>query len=272
MANQNFARNLRTICNQHRSIAHVCRSLEMNRQQFNKYLSGQIYPSKHNLERICKFFKLSEEHLKLEQTGFDRLLAENPGSENYPGNGNVEAVLDSLPNALDALARYEGYYYSHFHALGFPGSIIRSLIQIYQYKNRFYTKSIEHLWNKEKGEPKHHRFKYRGIAFYLAERIFITEYETLTKNVICHTILFPSYRNAIDTLSGITTGVGSLNTHMPKSTRVEYKFLGKHIDLRKALASCGLFDLDSKSISDDIKKRIGNEILPQDHMLIARDQ
>ncbi len=272
MANQNFARNLRSICNQHRSVAHVCRSLEMNRQQFNKYLSGQIYPSKHNLERICKFFKLSAEHLKLEQAEFDRLLAENPESENNSGHSNVEAVLDSLPNALDALARYEGYYYSHFHALGFPGSIVRSLIQIYQHKNRFYTKSIEHLWNKEKGEPKHHRFKYRGIAFYLAERIFITEYETLTKNVICHTILFPSYRNAIDTLSGITTGVGSLNTHMPKSTRVEYKFLGKHIDLRNALASCGLFDLDSESIADDIKKRISNEILPQDHMLIARDQ
>jgi transcriptional regulator with XRE-family HTH domain len=270
MANQNFARNLRTICNQHRSVAHVCRSLEMNRQQFNKYLSGQIFPSRHNLQRICQFFKLSEGNLALDPAEFERLISDIPKADS--SQGNIETLLDSIPNAIDALARYEGYYYSHFHALGFPGSMVRSLVQIYRLLDCFYTKNIEHLWNKEKGRPKHHRFKYRGIAFYLADRIFITEHETLTKNVICHTILFPSYRNAIDTLSGITTGVGSLNTHMPKSTRVEYKYLGKQIDLREALNGCGLFDLDSNAISDEIRHRINNEILPHEHMLMARDQ
>ena len=270
MANQNFARNLRTICNQHRSVAHVCRSLEMNRQQFNKYLSGQIFPSRHNLQRICQFFKLSQDNLVLDPAEFERLISDIPKADS--GQAHIETLLDSIPNAVDALSRYEGYYYSHFHALGFPCSMVRSLVQIYRRQDCFYTKNIEHLWNKEKGDPKHHRFKYRGIAFYLADRIFITEHETLTKNVICHTILFPSYRNAIDTLSGITTGVGSLNTHMPKSTRVEYKYLGKQIDLREALNGCGLFDLDSDAISDEIRYRINNEILPHEHMLMARDQ
>ncbi len=243
----------------------------MNRQQFNKYLSGQINPSKHNLSRICLFFKLSEDQFRLTPVEFKQLLVETtgPGEDTKPGA--IEQIIDSLPNAVDSLSRYEGYYYSHFHALGFPGSLVRSLVNIYRDGDRFYSKNIEHLWNKEKGASNHHRFKYRGILFYLADRIFITEYETLTKQVICQTILFPSYRNAIDTLSGITTGVGSLNSHMPKSTRVEYQFLGKQIDIREGLQGCGLFDIDSETISQDLKHRIDNEILPHETMLTARD-
>ena len=271
MSNPNFAVNLRTLCNRYRSVAHVCRSLEMNRQQFNKYLSGQIFPSKHNLGRICHFFKLSEDQFKLENVKFEQLLGKSSDSEESSMSGAIEQIIDSLPNAVDFLSRYEGFYYSHFHALGFPGSLVRSLVHIYRDGDRFYTKNIEHLWNKEKGAHNRHRFKYRGILFYLADRIFITEYETLTKQAICQTILFPSYRNAIDTLSGITTGVGSLNSHMPKSARVEYLFLGKQIDLREGLQGCGLFDLDSETISEDIRHRIDNEILPHETMLTARD-
>ena len=106
---------------------------------------------------------------------------------------------------------------------------------------------------------------------YLGDRIFITEVEMLTKSAVCHTILFPSYRNVVDTLSGITTGVGSINSHMPKATRVEYQFLGKHVDIRETLRGCGIFDLDSEMIDSDIRMRINNDMTDQEYMLTARD-
>jgi len=272
MPNSNFAKNLRTICNHYRSVADVCRSLQMNRQQFNKYLSGQVYPSRHNLERICSFFKLNEDQFSLEEPEFDRLTASRLKLEETIGDGVLDRLINDLPCDLDALSRYEGFYHGYFHALGFPGYLIRSLIHLYREGDRFFTKNIEHLW--QKGSPKNHhrRFKYKGIAFLLADRIFITEYETLTRHAICHTILFPSYRNSIDTLSGITTGVGSLNSHMPKSTRVEYEYLGKQVDLREALGRCGLYDLDSDEIDAEIKERVNNIIQPHEYMLTALDQ
>ena len=49
MPHENFSINLRIVCDEQISVAHVCRKMEINRQQFNKYLSGQIYPSKFNL-------------------------------------------------------------------------------------------------------------------------------------------------------------------------------------------------------------------------------
>ena len=202
------------------------------RQQFNKYLSGKIYPSKHNLNRVCHFFKLTEEQLNLEPGAFGQVVAEIFQSKADPGVSEIEKAIDSLPNSLEILARYEGFYYSHFHALGFPGYLVRSLVHIYRYQDQFYTRNTEHLWNKEKDDSHRHRFKYKGVALYLGDRIFITEIEMLTKSAVCHTILFPSYRNVVDTLSGITTGVGSINSHMPKATRVEYQFLGKQVELK----------------------------------------
>jgi hypothetical protein len=270
-SNQNFAVNLRSICDQYRSVAHVCRSLEMNRQQFNKYLSGKIYPSKHNLSRVCQFFKLTEDQLNLEPGDFGQVVAESFQSEADAGISEIEKTLESLPSSLEALARYEGFYYSHFHALGFPGHLVRSLVHIYRHQDRFYTRNTEHLWNKEKDDSHRHRFKYKGVALYLGDRIFITEIEMLTKSAVCHTILFPSYRNVVDTLSGITTGVGSINSHMPKATRVEYQFLGKQVELKETLRGCGIFDLDSELIDSEIRERINNEMTDQEFMLTARD-
>jgi hypothetical protein len=243
----------------------------MNRQQFNKYLSGKIYPSKHNLSRVCQFFKLTEEQLNLEPGDFGQVVAESFQSEADPGISEIEKTLESLPSSLEALARYEGFYYSHFHALGFPGHLVRSLVHIYRHQDRFYTRNTEHLWNKEKDDSHRHRFKYKGVALYLGDRIFITEIEMLTKSAVCHTILFPSYRNVVDTLSGITTGVGSINSHMPKATRVEYQFLGKQVELKETLRGCGIFDLDSELIDSEIRERINNEMTDQEFMLTARD-
>ena len=72
-------------------------------------------------------------------------------------------------------------------------------------------------------------------------------------------------------LSGITMGVGSINSHMPKATRVEFQFLGKDIDRRQALAGVGLFALDSPLIDAEIRERIDNELDDQQYVLTARD-
>jgi len=270
-SNEYFSVNLRLICDQYRSVAQVCRSLEMNRQQFNKYLSGKIYPSKHNLSRICNYFKITEAQLNLESGAFLQVVAENFPSQDNQGVSEIEKAIESLPSSLEVLSRYEGFYYSHFHALGFPGYLVRSLVHIFRHQDRFYTWNTEHLWDKENKGMQRNRFKYKGMAMYLGDRIFITEIEMLTKSVVCHTILFPSYRNVVDTLSGITTGVGSINSHMPKATRVEYQFLGKQVELKEALRGCGLFELNSDLIDSTIRERIDNELTDQKFMLTARD-
>jgi transcriptional regulator with XRE-family HTH domain len=67
---RNFADNLRALCTRHGSIAAVCRALGMNRQQFNKYLSGSTLPNAATLEKICGFFSIESESLFHDPAGF----------------------------------------------------------------------------------------------------------------------------------------------------------------------------------------------------------
>ncbi len=54
---QDFSQNLRLLCGYYKSVAMVCRSLDINRQQFNKYLGAQATPSLFTLRKICAFFR-----------------------------------------------------------------------------------------------------------------------------------------------------------------------------------------------------------------------
>jgi transcriptional regulator with XRE-family HTH domain len=58
-----FAANLRGLIAQKDSIAHVCRELTINRQQFNRYISGETLPSDDNIAKIAAYFKISESSL-----------------------------------------------------------------------------------------------------------------------------------------------------------------------------------------------------------------
>nr|HQV08363.1 helix-turn-helix transcriptional regulator [Thauera sp.] len=60
---EDFARNLRLLCSYYRSIAEVCRRLEVNRPQFNRYLSGRYRPSTNTLRRFCDFFGVDREEM-----------------------------------------------------------------------------------------------------------------------------------------------------------------------------------------------------------------
>ena len=75
---EDFARNLRLLCSYYRSVAEVCRRLDINRPQFNRYLSGRYRPSAHTLRRFCAFFGVEEHEILLPSAQFERLVQVRP--------------------------------------------------------------------------------------------------------------------------------------------------------------------------------------------------
>jgi transcriptional regulator with XRE-family HTH domain len=57
---KNFSDNLRLLVASEGTIADLCRALNLNRQQFNKYLSGQGLPSRTIYARIAAHFEVQE--------------------------------------------------------------------------------------------------------------------------------------------------------------------------------------------------------------------
>lgn len=67
--------NLSRLCEGEQSIAAVCRSAKINRQQFNRYLSGDAIPNERNLGKICGYFGVSADDLFRAEAGGDRNAA-----------------------------------------------------------------------------------------------------------------------------------------------------------------------------------------------------
>ena len=84
-----FGQNLRKLCTNRPSIAAVCRDLDINRVQFNRYMSGYSFPKPNVLEKICNYFQvdariileeLTDEQMELVHNGKNARSAGTEGS------------------------------------------------------------------------------------------------------------------------------------------------------------------------------------------------
>jgi transcriptional regulator with XRE-family HTH domain len=75
MNEEPLPKHLGYACSLYPSIAHVCRRIGINRQQFNKYLAGRARPSRSNMRRICNFFGVTEAELLTEPPRFSELIS-----------------------------------------------------------------------------------------------------------------------------------------------------------------------------------------------------
>lgn len=263
---ENFATNLQFLCGFYSSISEVCRRLEINRQQFNRYLNGKAFPSFKNLKKICDFFGVeSEEIVELPAVFQSRVSPPDTvnAQQAIPRNlANIILPLLKSPN--QGLERYEGYYYRYFYSFGFPGFIFRSFVKIYKSDDIYYMKHIERSSGKNPMLGARLTIKYHGLVFLLADRLFLVESEPELNSTVSETILTPSYRPNNPYLSGLMICASSCSAHQPGAARTMFEYLGKNIDVRKAMKKCDLFHHTDDSIPKNIRQAIGNVITPEE--------
>ncbi|WP_226628278.1 helix-turn-helix domain-containing protein [Alloyangia pacifica] len=250
--------NLSFACTLFPSIAHVCRRIGINRQQFNKYLSGTVRPSRHNMRKICDFFGVTEAELLMEPARFTELIS----LRRRPG-GEVEATplgptLKRLNQFSEPLDRYCGGYFRYFHSYSNPGRIMRSYAQITRKNGYYLWKNIEREASAQGGAED--VFKYEGMVFFLGERINVVENEAMLSSSITQMILYPSYSAGIDYLLGIQTGGPLKRGRKPAASRVVLDYLGQNVDARRAMAQCGLFT--PEALDPRIVQLVRNEMAP----------
>ncbi len=257
-----FAANLGQLCSYYPSIAEVCRKLGFNRQQFNKYLGGTARPSRHNMRRLCDFFGVTESEMLLDPDRFAELVSLRRRPRDNGSLLEPLRHLEALYAESGSLERYHGFYYRYFYSFGYPGQVIRSLVRLYEHEGRSYWKNLE-VTRDPAGRSD--VSKYSGAAFLLAERIYVVEYETLLRHSITQLMLYPSYSSRIDHLIGVQTGGPLRRGRKPAASRVLLDYIGRDVDLRKALAGCDLFE--EAAIEPRILAMIGNRLGEGDYVL-----
>jgi len=263
MENEDFPQNLSLLCSYERSIAEVCRKLRINRQQFNKYLSGTVFPSRHNLRVICDHFGVTDSEILMPTANFADIvtLKSRPPSPEVE-NGILSAqTLHRLQGHSQEIAdRYLGYYFRYYYSFAFPGYVTKSLVVIFRHQRSTYWKNMEILRRRDRREKVQAVFKYIGLVALIAERIFVFEEEVILKNSVTQTILYPSYTSRVRQLIGIQTSAANLNRRTPAASRVLLEYIAPSVNVRKALKACGQYRDRDSQIGRDIRSRIANVV------------
>ena len=128
---QVFAQNLRINCLQVGTIAEACRAIGINRQQFNKYLSGAALPNSQTLRRICSALHIREQDLfEAQSSKFESkqelLLGALSNPRAQPRLPNF--ISDNFDQQVTELE--SGWYYCYFEIPSEKDTFMRSLISI----------------------------------------------------------------------------------------------------------------------------------------------
>ncbi|MWD29195.1 helix-turn-helix domain-containing protein [Aquicoccus sp. SCR17] len=253
-----FPENLAYACSLFPSIAHVCRRIGINRQQFNRYLAGTVRPSRHNMRRICDFFGVTEAEILQEPSRFAEQISLRRGPSTDGEAMILGPTLKRLSLASASLDRYCGAYFRYFYSYSVPGLIMRSFAVLYRQNDYYVWKNVERGRGTAAGALEVH--KYEGLAFFLGERINVVENECMLSSSITQMMLYPSYSAGIDYLLGIQTGGPLKRGRKPAASRVLLDYLGQNVDTRRALAQCGMFE--PHEIDPHIAGLVANEMTP----------
>ena len=102
-----FGANLRQLAADYASISELARMLEINRTQFNRYLSGESFPRPDVLDRICTFFEVDArvllEPVAQISTGDDPLST--PFLKGYVAAGRNDVPQSLFPDGFYRFAR-----------------------------------------------------------------------------------------------------------------------------------------------------------------------
>ena len=249
MNDSNFVQNLVLVTSYGRSVSDVCRRAGINRQQYNRYLSGQSSPNLSTLRRICDFFGLEDHEIFLDHSTFSRIIRLRPPmfkNTEDPVSEYVRKLYLPDRNEADPLKKYEGYYHCYMAASEDSQQFLRTLVSVRHNGRGWVTKSLERYPRSTFTIP--NRMKYEGIIYYQTDRLIMMEQEIFSRKSTWTTTMYTTDFERPTTLSGLSMGIAPESSHDIVCFRIVWEFLGKEPNLRTAVQACGLLEKSDKSI------------------------
>lgn len=257
----NFAANLRHICGQRGSISHICRKIQINRQQFNKYLAGRHLPSSANIRVIADHFGLdpdllfapSEEFRSLIDGNFFnvfRRLRAEPEVQKF-----LSAVM-SFPDSteLSLVGVYDRYQFSSIY----PRKILRASFCIYRGNDLMQHVYVEHFPSLDAVNKTAYTFRYHGFAIPIKDRLFTVDFETAQQNEMTFGIYSSVQRSSRRFMMGITCGIAATMLRQPFATRLALHYRRPGLLKREDLNRATILDMNEPSIPREVREYLGD--------------
>lgn len=239
-----FSANLKGLIKTAPSIAQICRQTAINRQQFNRYISGETLPSEQNRSKIARYFKISEAVLFRET------------STRNARDGACDPFFDRLNAAFDTLQDHisDGRYYFYLPSPGAGQHCLRGLFILARNGEQLRVDGI--ICASSLAEPT--RFnsmsRFSGLARELDGHVMIlTSFSEKPGDLMLFNLMpVPTGRSQF--FSGIST---STRAGMVLARRMAIERLPDETRLLTLVRKCGVVGLYSRDIDPWIRAAVG---------------
>lgn len=269
-ARRAFAENLRAACTRHRSISEVCRDLGINRQQFNKYLSGASFPSPYNFQRICRYLGMDDAAVLSPDLAPPGSAPHDPAAF---GSQLFSPILHEMqranPGGARKLDRYLGYYHSYYSSPAHPGRVLKSISRLYRKDGLCFDKTMERAVNRQHSPATPVVNRYTGAVIHTDDRIYVLHQHMALHQTLSMVAFYPSFAPVPGILSGVFVSVSSGPARQPFASRVVYEYQGRTPNLRAMVRNCGTYRIDDRQVGGEIARRLDNHVEPDDTVLRA---
>jgi transcriptional regulator with XRE-family HTH domain len=257
---RNMSRNLAQLCKSYNSVADVCRRIGINRQQFNKYLAGKHLPSPRMQSAMAQFFMIEEGDIFKPPNEFSQIF-EGPRVDISWEMRDSRSFREFLPFIVSSgqdLKPYHGIYYRYHNSSIHRGRVLRSVLYLYEHNGITQYVTVERFPSPDTQGTMECIFKYYGISILCGGRVFFFDMEDIQKNEITFSIFLPKFRNALQTLFGIVTGVAATPLREPFSTRAALSFQGDGPIRKGHLKMATTLLPDDQDIPAEIRKYLSD--------------
>jgi transcriptional regulator with XRE-family HTH domain len=256
-----LAANLRFAASFLPSVSQLCRDIGLNRQQVNKYLNGASRPSPYNLRRIAAYLGIEPEELMLPAERFARIWRQRGALPARAADRLrlPEHLRDAFLRPEAGVERFLGLYHCYINSLSWPGHVVRYVMRLGRAGGWIATKSVgRYAAEPETGQR--YLMKCAGAATLQANLLTILEQQLLGAPTLSTTNLQPTYRADVGVLSGVCVDTPMGGARRPVASRVVFRFLGRHADLRSAIAQTAILPPDSPAIEPRIRRLLAEPV------------
>lgn len=253
--------NLRFLCDREGSISTVCRKIGVNRQQFNKYLSGLHIPSRQNLRLIAGHFGVSVSALFSDPEKLRTMVEGNffHAIETLQGSAKLGGFFEAmmLGAKIDGEA-YLGIYDKYQYSSIYRGRILKSALCIYRNGDFLQHCYVERFPSYDAPERTDYVFKYHGFVLPIGDRIFLVDFESIQRNEMTFGIFAPVQRSAKKFMFGIGGGIAATVFRQPYATRIALHHRGPGLLERDQLEALTVLDKGDPSIPREALQFLGD--------------
>jgi transcriptional regulator with XRE-family HTH domain len=251
----NVSANLTQLANSFESVAEFCRKLDINRQQFNKYVAGQHLPAQKVLQKIARFFLMEPDDLFRPPTEFKSFF----DGRNFALPFDLQTapellrMLPLLKSSDEALHGMLGVYYRYHNSSIYKGKILRSVTWLYHRAGSTRYVTVERFPLLDGSGKSGYTFTYHGFCMLLGDRIFLIDAESKQQNEITFSILNQQHRRPNRYFYGLYTAIASSSYRQPFSTRLAFQHVSNGNLERHHLRNATVLSPDDPSLPVEVR-------------------